>query len=437
MGKSAAKSIDLTLETWRNLAAADGLLVPGNPPDSGTLQSGLGAYDGHMVPKRLLPGNRAYLDGNLVRRKQPTAPREYVIWDTELAGFGLRVRPSGLRSWFVRVRRRGVHRRITLGRVEDVDAVTARGEARRMLAEVALDGLPRRVAQKIAPVFSEYVDEFWRDCGHHWKPSTQKRNRDAIQRDILPHFGAMRLDVICRSDIIRWRDSCAEGKQAKFNRALPVLAAMLKYAEALGYLRKGSNPCRGTPRFKRKAMERFLNLQEYRRLAHCLAQEEPQFAAHVAIIWLLLYTGARSQEIGALKWDWVEPPRLLLPDSKTGPKTIWLCSQAGRILESIPRREDTPFVFPNTKGNAPLNIQPWWYKFRRQCALPDVRIHDLRHSYASMAVRHKVPLATIGRLLSHELPETTAKYAHLADETIAEAAARVSGGLASAIGLGA
>jgi hypothetical protein len=67
----------------------------------------------------------------------------------------------------------------------------------------------------------------------------------------------MRLDIICRSDIIRWRDDCAEGKQAKFNRALPVLAAMLKYAEALGYLRKGSNPCRGTPRFKRKAMERF------------------------------------------------------------------------------------------------------------------------------------------------------------------------------------
>ena len=184
-------------------------------------------------------------------------------------------------------------------------------------------------------------------------------------------------------------------------------------------------------------MERFLSPQEYRRLGQCLAQDEAQFPAQVAILRLLIYTGARNQEIGALRWDWVQPPRLLLPDSKTGPKTIWLCNQAVRILESVPRREGSSFVFPNLKGNAPVTLQNWWLKFRRRCALPDLRIHDLRHSYASIAIRHKVPLATIGRLLSHELPETTAKYAHLADETIAEAASRVSGGLASAIGLGA
>ena len=248
MGKSAAKSIDDALEAWRNLAAADGLVVPENPENSGISDGSFGAYDGQMVPKRLAPGNRAYLDGNLARRKLPPAPREYAIWDTELAGFGLRVRPSGRRSWFVRVRRRGKHQRVTLGATEDLDAATARMQARRILAEVALDGLPRRVAQRQAPVFAEYVDEFWRDCGHHWKPSTQKRNRDALRVDILPYFGPMRLDMICRPDIIRWRDSCAEGKEAKFNRALPVLAAMLKYAEALGYLRKGANPCRGTPR---------------------------------------------------------------------------------------------------------------------------------------------------------------------------------------------
>ena len=415
MGKSGEKSIKVALEAWRSLATADG----------------------HMVPKRLAPGNRAYLDGNLARRKLPPAPREYAIWDTDLAGFGLRVRPSGRRSWFVRVRRRGKHQRVTLGAIEDLDAVTARTQARRILAEVALDGLPRRVSQKQAPTIAEYVDEFWRDCAHHWKPSTQARNLNAIRLDITPQFGSMRLDMICRSDIVRWRDDCAEGKQAKFNRALPVLAAMLKYAAALGYLRKGANPCRGTPRFKRKAMERFLSPQEYRRLGLALAGAEETHPAQVAIIRLLLYTGARAREIGALQWGWVQGPRLLLPDSKTGPKTIWLCSQAVQVLECVPRREGTPFVFPNRKGNAPLNIQVWWDRLRRRCALPDVRIHDLRHSYASIAIRHKIPLATVGKLLGHELPETTAKYAHLADETIAEAAARVSGGLANAIGLGA
>ena len=197
------------------------------------------------------------------------------------------------------------------------------------------------------------------------------------------------------------------------------------------------NPCRGTPRFKRKAMERVLSPQEYRRLGLALAGAEETHPAQVAIIRLLLYTGARAREIGALQWGWVQGPRLLLPDSKTGPKTIWLCSQAVQVLECVPRREGTPFVFPNRKGNAPLNIQVWWDRLRRRCALPDVRIHDLRHSYASIAIRHKIPLATVGKLLGHELPETTAKYAHLADETIAEAAARVSGGLANAIGLGA
>jgi len=437
MGKSAVKSIEYVFETWRNLAAADGCLVPKIPQDSGVLQGELGAYDGQMVPKRLAPGNRAYLDGHLARRKLPPAPREYAIWDTELAGFGLRIRPSGRRSWFVRVRRRGKHQRVTLGAVEDLDAPTARMQARRILAEVALDGLPRRVAQRQSPTFADYVDEFWRDCAHHWKLSTQKRNWDAIRLDIAPQFGLMRLDIIGRSDIIRWRDDCAEGKQAKFNRALPVLAAMLKYAEALGYLRKGSNPCRGTPRFKRKAMERFLSPPEYRRLGLALSQAEETHPAQVAAIRLLLYTGARLQEIGGLQWDWVQAPRLLLPDSKTGPKTIWLCSQAVRILQAVPRREGCPFVFPNQKGTAPLKLDNWWSKFRRRCALPDLRIHDLRHSYASIAIRHNIPLATIGRLLGHELPETTAKYAHLADETIAEAAARVSGGLANAIGLGA
>jgi len=384
-----------------------------------------------------LAANRAYLDGNIGRKTLPSAPNEYVIWDTDLAGFGLRVRPTGRKTWFVRLRKRGKQQRVSLGRAEDIDAFSARSKARQLLAEVALDGLPGRVTQKQAPSFSGYVDEFWRDCGHHWKRSTQERNSNVTRLDLLPHFGAMRLDTIGRPDIIRWRDDCAGAKEAKFNRALPVLAAMLKYAELLGYIRKGSNPCKGTPRFKRKAMERFLSPAEYRRLGACLAEAETQHPAQVAMVRLLLYTGARAMEIGGLQWDWIQPPHLLLPDSKTGPKTIWLCSQALAIIEAIPRREATPFVFPNKKGNAPVILENWWFKFRRYCALPDVRIHDLRHSYASIAIREKVALATIGRLLGHELHETTAKYAHLADDTIAEAASRVSGGLAHAIGLGA
>jgi integrase len=390
-----------------------------------------------MVPKRLLPGNRAFLDGNLARRKMPPAPSEYVIWDTELAGFGMRVRPSGNRYWFVRLRRRGRHCRVSLGRVEEVDALTARGEARKRLAEVALDGLPRRVSTKVAPLFADYFEEFWADYARHWKASTQKRNRDAIRRDLLPRFGKMRLDLIGRSDVVRWRDDCATTGEGRFNRAVPVMAAMLKYAEQLGYTRRGSNPCRGMPRFKTVLKERFLSPLEFRRIARELGVEEESYPAQVAIIRLLIFTGARVSEIRDLQWDWVKLPRLMLPDSKTGPKTIWLNSQAVRILEGIEQRAGCTFVFPNQQGKRPIIVENWWRSFRRRCALPDVRIHDLRHSFASVAVREKVPLATIGGLLGHVLPETTARYAHLADETIADAATRVSSAIAGSLGLSA
>ena len=175
MGKSAAKSIRDQLEQFGNLTAPDGCLVPRNLCNFTNLIDSSGSDDGHMVPKRLLPGNRAYLDGNLARRKFRPAASEYVIWDTELAGFGLRVRPSGNRYWFVRLRRRGRHCRVSLGKVEDVDALTARGEARKRLAEVALEGLPQRVTTKIAPV----VDTMPRSSGPIAPATGRNRRRSA------------------------------------------------------------------------------------------------------------------------------------------------------------------------------------------------------------------------------------------------------------------
>lgn len=174
---------------------------------------------------------------------------------------------------------------------------------------------------------------------------------------------------------------------------------------------------------------------EYSRLGAALREEDVRQPARVAIIRLLLYTGARVGEIRDLRWEWVHPPRLCLPDSKTGPKTVWLNRQAAAILAGIPRRPDCPYVFPNGAGTAPINLTNWWLVFRRSCGMPDLRIHDLRHSFASTAIMENVSLSTIGKLLGHALPETTARYAHLSDNVIADAAQRISGLLASAIGL--
>lgn len=243
------------------------------------------------------------------------------------------------------------------------------------------------------------------------------------------------MSAITRADVVRWRDSCAGKCETGFNRAIPVLAAFCKYAEALHLRPKGSNPCRGMPRYKRQLHERYLSPLEYRRLGAALREAEAERPTEVAIIRMLLYTGARVGEIRDLQWDWVRPPHLALPDSKTGPKTIWLNRQAREVLEAQPRRKGCPYVFPSRHGKAPLNIDPWWFKFRRSCAMPDLRIHDLRHSFASGAIMDNVSLAMIGKLLGHALPDTTARYAHLADDVIADAASRVSGSMAQALGL--
>jgi len=415
--------------------AVDGYLVPANARNSGTFGGSSGMADGQMVPVPTKLGRRAFLDGNFARRKLPLKTNEYCIWDTELAGFGLRVRPSGNYFWFVRLRHRGKHRRITLGKTDDLNAVLARAQARRLLAEAALDGLPKRVVVKSTPTMSDFVATYFDDLSRVWKPSTARRNANAWRLDLAEHFGDILVADVCKADVVRWRDACAGEKEARFNRAVPVLAALLKYAEALRMRRKGSNPCRGMPRYKRRAMERYLTPREYARVGAELRAQELEFPQQVAIIRLLLYTGARRGEIEQLHWDWVKPPLLVLPDSKTGPKIIWLGSQALAVLEGIERQEDCPFVFPDYTGTKPVHIGMWWTKFRRRCALPDVRVHDLRHSFASTAIMDDVPLATIGKLLGHVLPETTAKYAHLADEVVADAAQRVSGSLASAIGL--
>ena len=435
MGKNAVKSVREILGLLSGGYAAEGHLVPANDRISATSDPSFDIGDGQMVPMRRKPGRRALLDGNFARRKLPLRETEYCIWDTELAGFGLRVRPSGNYYWFVRLRHRGKHRRITLGRSDDLAAELARAQARRLLAEVALDGLPKRTVVKATPIMSDFVDTYWDDLSRVWKASTTSRNFHAWKNVIAPEFGPMRVADILPADVHRWRDSFAGSREGQFNRSVPVLAALLKYAEALRLRRRGSNPCRGMPRYKREPKERYLSPAEYRRIGAALREEEASYPAQVAIVRLLLFTGARLGEILNLRWEWVQPPRLLLPDSKTGAKTIWLNCQALEVLEGINRRDGVELVFPNKSGTKPIILDNWWLPFRRRCALPDVRIHDLRHSFASTAIMDNVPLATIGKLLGHVLPETTAKYAHLSDDVIGDAANRIAGSLAQAIGL--
>lgn len=377
-----------------------------------------------------------HLNGNIARRKARGI--DFTYWDDELPGFGLRILPSGQKTWFVMLRRRGKQKRISLGRPSQVSAQEARQLARAELAKALLDGLPAGAGEEEsrnrAPLMQEYADRFWADYARNWKPSTQKRNRVAIYRDILNAFGNRRVDALRKSDIMLWRDGFA-AKPGLFNRTLPVLSVMMNYAEQLGLRRRGSNPCKGTPRYKRKPMERFLNAQEFRRLSLALRDFEKKKPLAVQAIRLLIYTGARRGEIESLRWEWVQPPRIMLPDSKTDAKIIYLNDQAQAVLEAVKGDNESGLVFPAPWSGRGINLDPVWRKIRNHAALPDVRLHDLRHSFASIGIQNNVSLMVIGKLLGHALAETTARYAHLSDDVIADAATRVSGSIAKCIGI--
>jgi integrase len=354
-----------------------------------------------------------------------------------LPAFGLRCRPSGHKSWIIRYRERGVERYRTLGVVPEMTARQARREAVKVLRQVALDGLPQKPEQSAweGLTFEQFAPEFIQCCKGRWKASTTSRNERAIRRDILPFFGPLSVAGGQAADVARWRDAMVS-QPAMFNRTVPVLSAMFQQAELLGYRKKGSNPCKGISRYTRKLPERYLSAAEYRTLAAVLKAGEGQYPAATRIIRLLIYTGARLGEIVGLRWDWVKPPRIFLPDSKTGAKVIYLNAPAKVLLDGLRGDCMEGLVFPSRyRPDMPYNPTVAWARLRERAGLRDVRIHDLRHSFASVAIRDGVSLSVIGKLLGHALPETTARYAHLADDVISEAAARVCASIAGKMGV--
>lgn len=372
----------------------------------------------------------------MVRLKPPKV--NTTLWDSIVPGFGLRCLTNGTKTWVVRYRDRGTRRMKTLGRPPELDVKAARRAARAIVAAAQLDGLPlpEEVLPKSQVLFGAVADELIGVLARSWKPSTFLRNQHALRRELFPTFGEMPVRTIVKSDIVRWRDSLASRPYA-FNRALPVLSMMMQEAERFGYRKPSSNPCLLMPRYASRKMERFLSHREYRSLAAVLKDAEGEMPQAVAIIRLLIYTGARSGEITGLRWEWIKPPRIFLPDSKTGAKVILLNAPARAVLERIGQGTQVRegLVFPNHTGIRPFAIQAHWTELRARAGLRDMRLHDLRHSFASVAIREGISLVQIGRLLGHALPETTERYAHLADDDVAQAAERVSSAIAAGLGL--
>jgi integrase len=353
--------------------------------------------------------------------------RGRTLWDREVRGFGVRCRPSGAKHYVLKMRVVGRQRWLTIGRHGSPwTPDSARREALRLLGLKAAgqDPASERDYQKgvitVAALGARFLGEY---VPQHCKPRTAYEYRRAVELFINPALGRHRISDVQRADVARFHHDLRD-RPYQANRALGVLSKMMNVAEEWGLRPDGSNPCRHVKKYREVKHERYLTREELQRLGAALTEEQTKSAESpfaIAALGLLVLTGARLSEILNLKWENVdlENGLLRLPDSKTGAKLIYLNAAAINLLRTMPRMADNPYVIAGKNPGARLiNLQKPWRRIRAKANLADVRIHDLRHSFASVAAGTGMSLPMIGKLLGHSQPVTTARYAHLAVDPI-------------------
>ena len=350
--------------------------------------------------------------------------REAVLWDSAAPGLGLRARPHGRKTWIVHRRCNGSVVKRTLGALDALTVENARHAARALLIDAEGTRAPAAV-----PTVRTFAPAFLADCAGRWKPATRQSHAEGMNRYILPAFGDRRVDAVTAKDVRNWFDDLSATRAASANRALAVLSAMMQHAEALGLRREDSNPCKGLRRRKTGFEAHYLTDDEFAALGRALDGAEVDHPVAVAALCFLLYTGARKSEALRLRWEHIHGDRAVLPDSKTGPRTIWLASPARAVLAAQSRRTNCPWVFASPCGG-PVSVDKAWNAIRAVAGLPTLRIHDLRHSHAAVAVGGGEGLRVVAGLLGHADIKTTFGYAHLAEDSVFDAANRVSRGLA-------
>ena len=355
-----------------------------------------------------------------------------VYWDGELTGFGLRVRRSGRKSYVVQTRIAGKLCWFTIGPHGPLNPNQARARALEILA-CAKKGIDprdadaRREAQpSMADLGRRFLEEY---VPVHCKPSTREEYRRSVRLFVDPVIGELRVPEVQRKDIAALHHGLRD-KPYQANRTLGVLSKMFNLAEVWGWRPDGTNPCRHVKRYKEHKRERFLSPEETERLGQVLREAEEEMPSAVAAFRLLLLTGCRMSEIRDLRWDYVNDDCIELPDAKTGGRVVPLGPEARAVLSAISRDEDNPWVISGRlPGSHLTDLQRPWRRIRKQAGLEDVRIHDLRHSFASRALALGESLTMIGKLLGHTQVQTTARYAHLARDSIQTAAARITGSI--------
>jgi Site-specific recombinase XerD len=398
---------------------------------------------------------------------QPTDARTF-YWDTDLAGFGLRVEPTGRRSWVVEYRpgaggRNVAKRRLTLGTVQELTPEDARKRAGDILASVRLGGDPaaERKKERAVPSFKEFAATFLKDEADRLKPNTLRNYTSYIGKHLTPAFGTMQIDKITPADVARLHRKVGKTKPTTANRLLETIGSIFRHAALAGHVPKGTNPAAEVGAFREEGRERYLSADELGRLGETLTLAEtvglpyevdetkptskhaPKPENRVTIIdrhacaaiRLLILTGLRMREVLHMRWADIDFERgtVLLPDTKTGRRWTVLNAPTLALLKDLERIGE--YVIAGAERDKPrADLNRPWRAVRAHAGLDDVRIHDLRHSFASVAASGGVPLQMIGKLLGHAQAATTQRYAHLADDPLKAASDTIASKIAAAMG---
>ncbi|WP_306120950.1 MULTISPECIES: site-specific integrase [unclassified Roseitalea] len=403
--------------------------------------------------------------------------KQYVCYDSSLPGFGVKVYPSGRKSFVVEYRpgsggRRIAKKRLSIGHVGTLTCEQARDMARTKLAEVRLGSDPsiERDADRKMPTFREMAQRYLDDeAPRRLKPATIRNYEINIRRHANPIIGSLRISEIVRVDVAAMHNAIGGKSKIMANRTLETVSAVFRYAQEAGLVPEEFNPTRGVRSFKEPRRERYLSVDEFMRLGQALRLAEtdgipwanlnkekqskhaPKPESQTTVfsstaidaIRMLIFTGCRLREILHLTWKEVDLERglLFLADSKTGARAVVLNRQAHDILKG--QVVDGPFVFPSDQHDInpdgrliqkPLaDLNKPWRAVRRHARIDEVRLHDLRHSFASVGASAGMGLPIVGALLGHKQAATTERYAHLDASPLRAASDQIADQIAFAL----